>query len=163
MDDNDQPNVRLARLDDLADLLRVYDENRTISPTRRERETWQRMLATDALSVYCAESDDQVVGTASLLVMPNLTYGCDPTAFVEAVVVREGWRRRGIATAMMERVLADARAVGCNKVQLLSHKRHESDGAHGLYEQLGFEAEAEGFRLYLTRAPDKVLAARSGR
>jgi hypothetical protein len=34
-------------------------------------------------------------------------------------------------------------------VQLLSHKRHAVDGAHGLYLGLGFDAEAEGFRLYL--------------
>ncbi len=50
-------------------------------------------------------------------------------------------------------VLTDADAGGCNKVQLLSHKRHASDGAHRLYATIGFEAEAEGFRLYLQGAP----------
>lgn len=58
-------------------------------------------------------------------------------------------RRRGVAKALVERVLADARAAGCFKVQLLSHKRHATDGAHDLYRSLGFSAEAEGFRLYL--------------
>ena len=38
------------------------------------------------------------------------------------------------------------------KVQLLTHKRHATDGAHALYESMGFEAEAEGFRLYLNGA-----------
>jgi GNAT superfamily N-acetyltransferase len=57
--------------------------------------------------------------------------------------------RRGLATATLQRILDDARASGCNKVQLLSHKRHASDGAHRLYANLGFDAEAEGFRLYL--------------
>jgi hypothetical protein len=70
--------------------------------------------------------------------------------FVEAVVVDAGQRRRGIATAMLERILADVRSCGCNKVQLLSHKRHAADGAHRRYARLGFEPEAEGFRLYLT-------------
>jgi hypothetical protein len=61
----------------------------------------------------------------------------------------------------MQRVLADARAAACNKVQLLSHKRHATDGAHRLYANLGFEAEAEGFRLYLQEVPTAVAAERS--
>lgn len=50
---------------------------------------------------------------------------------------------------MMERLLQDARAASCRKVQLLTHKRHAEDGAHTFYRSLGFKAEAEGFRTYL--------------
>jgi hypothetical protein len=50
---------------------------------------------------------------------------------------------------MLGRALDDARRESCFKVQLLTHKRHAIDGAHHLYPSLGFEAEAEGFRLYL--------------
>jgi len=50
---------------------------------------------------------------------------------------------------MMNRILDDARNAGCDKVQLLSHKRHADDGAHHLYRRLGFVVEAEGFRMYL--------------
>ena len=60
-----------------------------------------------------------------------------------------GHRRRRVAALLTEQLLADARALGCHKVQLLTHKRHATDGAHDLYRKLGFEAEAEGFRLYL--------------
>jgi GNAT superfamily N-acetyltransferase len=79
--------------------------------------------------------------------------------FLEAVVVATRYRRQGIATAIVQQVLADANAAGCNKVQLLSHKRHATDGAHHLYAGLGFEAEAEGFRLYLQGAPRSHLAS----
>ena len=88
--------------------------------------------------------------------MPNVTYGCAPTLFIEAVVIRPAHRRRGLATAMLQRILDDARAAGCNKVQLLSHKRHATDGAHRLYADLGFEPEAEGFRLYLGERPRPI-------
>jgi GNAT superfamily N-acetyltransferase len=87
------------------------------------------------------------------------TYDCAPTVFLEAVVVATRYRRQGIATAIVQQVLADANAAGCNKVQLLSHKRHATDGAHHLYAGLGFEAEAEGFRLYLQGAPRSHLAS----
>lgn len=111
------------------------------------------MMTTPDLTVYVAEIGGEVVGTATVMVMPNVTYECAPTAFVEAVVVVANHRRQGVATEMMRRVLADARVAGCNKVQLLSHKRHATDGAHRLYTRLGFEPEAEGFRLFLRKVP----------
>lgn len=77
------------------------------------------------------------------------------------MVVVPSHRRKGVATQLMRRILSDAQSKGCNKVQLLSHKRHAADGAHRLYENLGFEAEAEGFRLYLEEVPKAVLAARA--
>jgi GNAT superfamily N-acetyltransferase len=119
------------------------------------------MMSTDDLTVYLCEVDGKPVGTATLLLMPNLTYDCAPTAFVEAVVVAVGHRRNGVATAMMDRILQDSRAAGCNKVQLLSHKRHAIDGGHQLYRGMGFEPEAEGFRLYLRQVPAAARAARS--
>ncbi len=124
-----------------------------------ERQTWERMMRTADLTVYLAEIDGEAVGTATMMPLPNVTYGYAPTAFVEAVVVVYDHRRRGVATAIMARLLDDARSTGCNKVQLLSHKRHVSDGAHSLYTALGFEPEAEGFRLYLQDVPVAVRAA----
>ena len=145
--------VRPARRDDLPAVLDVHARHgsRPEGPASPlERDTWARMMATADLTVYVAEIDGAVVGTATAMVMANVTYGCAPTLFVEAVVVLPEHRRRGIARATMRTVLADARASGCNKVQLLSHKRHARVGAHRMYTSLGFEAEAEGFRLYLS-------------
>lgn len=95
--------------------------------------------------------------------MPNLSYECAPTGFIEAVVADAAYRRQGIATKIMERILSDARAAGCNKVQLPSHKRHAGDGAHRLYDSLGFRAEAEGFRLHLREVPVVAHCVRADR
>jgi GNAT superfamily N-acetyltransferase len=148
--------VRVAGPDDLLAVLGVHARRDAggVPPADAsdgERRAWSRMMRTPDLTVYSASVDDEVVGTATLLTMPNVTYDCAPTAFIEAVVVAAEHRRRGAATAMLRRALDDARAAGCDKVQLLSHKRHAGDGAHGLYRSLGFEPEAEGFRLYLRR------------
>jgi GNAT superfamily N-acetyltransferase len=110
---------------------------------------WKRIALSPDVTVYLAESDDRPVGTACLSILPNITYDCRPTAFIEAVVVRYEHRRRGVARLMLEHVLDTARRESCFKVQLLTHKRHATDGAHDLYRTLGFKAEAEGFRLYL--------------
>jgi GNAT superfamily N-acetyltransferase len=120
------------------------------------------MLDRPELHVYLAELDGDVVGTASAMTFPNLTYGCRPTAIIEAVVVAHPYRHQGVATLVLRHILEDMRVAGCNKVQLVSHKRHAVDGAHRLYASLGFEPEAEGFRLYLREVPTSVAEARQG-
>jgi GNAT superfamily N-acetyltransferase len=106
-------------------------------------------MATTSVTVYVAETAGEVVGTATLAVMPHINYDCRPTAFIEAVHVAPTHRRRGVARAMLATVLDDARALRCHKVQVISHKRHRDDGGHALYRSLGFRDEAEGFRTYL--------------
>jgi GNAT superfamily N-acetyltransferase len=144
--------VRKASAGDLLAVVRLYQRAPDLPATHlsdRQRAMWDRMMATKDLTVYLAETHQQAVGTASLLVMPHITYDCCPTAFIEAMVVVAAHRRRGVGRLLLERLLDDARAASCRKVQLLSHKRHVDDGAHDFYRSLGFAAEAEGFRLYL--------------
>ncbi len=164
--------VRRASAGDLPAVLEVLAQNQPVAPqqhpsrvsgapSERQRTTSEHVTATADLTVYLAvhpieerrhghgHEREQPVGTAAVLLMPHLTYDCRPTAFVEAVVVAYAHRRRGVARLLLHRALDDARTASCRKVQLLSHKRHADDGAHQLYQSLGFTAEAEGFRLYL--------------
>lgn len=146
------PVVRPATDRDLLGVMRVLDRRPDLPEdalSTAQRAAWQRMMATGDLTVYVAELDGEIVGTTSVMVMPHLTYDCHPTAFIEPMVVAETHRRRGVASAMLRRALADAKGANCRKVQVLSHKRHADDGAHELYRRVGFDAEAEGFRLYL--------------
>jgi GNAT superfamily N-acetyltransferase len=167
MSDDSAPfTVRRAEQADLAAVLEVLalggsDGSTPQSPSELELRTWDRMMHSSEVRVYLSESGSSAIGTAALMTMPHVTYKCAPTAFIEAVVVVPSRRREGVATQLIGRILSDAQSEGCNKVQLLSHKRHADDGAYRLYENLGFEAEAEGFRLYLEEVPKAVLAARA--
>jgi GNAT superfamily N-acetyltransferase len=149
--------VRVAGAADLSRVLAVLADGSSAGdaePSSLERETWTRMLDTSDLSVYLAEFGGVPVGTATLLVMPNLTYSCAPTGFIEAVHVAPRHRRAGVARAILRRVVDDARSQGCDKLQVVSHRRHADDGGHELYESIGFDAEAAGFRRYLRRTGD---------
>lgn len=144
--------VRRAEQLDLVAILDLRPEFRGSGPpTPKEVATWERMMSTDDLTVYVAAFANKVVGTVTTMQMPNVTYDCAPTLFIEAVLVDASYRRRGIASEMIRSALADAEEAGCDKVQLLSHKRHATDGAHEFYTRLGFAPEAEGFRLYLRK------------
>jgi GNAT superfamily N-acetyltransferase len=155
--------VRPALFGDLTNVLGVLAQNQADSPSDgaspKQHDTasdtqiamWERVQASPDVVVYVAETaSGDAVGTACLSILPNITYDCRPTAFIEAVVVAYAHRRQGVATLLLERLLTDARAADCYKVQLLSHKRHANDGAHDVYVGLGFVPEAEGFRHYLT-------------
>lgn len=145
--------VRAARADDLDAVLAVHDLHlgrpSPRPPTERERASWDLMMNTPGATVYLGWIGGDAVGTATAVLIPSVASDGAPSVLVEAVVTVPHRRRQGIATAIMGEILADARARGCNKVQLLSHKRHAMDGAHDLYRRLGFEAEAEGFRFHL--------------
>lgn len=154
-DDASSVHVRVATEPDLLALLQLQsrtDEGlrpAVAQPSERETATWAAMLQTENQTTYVAEVGDTLVGSALFLMMPNLGYDCAPSGFIEAVVVSAQQRRMGIARQIIDRILADADAAGCNKIQLLAHKRHATDGAHAFYRSMGFEAEAEGFRRYL--------------
>ena len=157
-------SVRTATEKDLWAVLRLYSKR--VGPAGRlaadvstgQRRMWRRMMVTDNLTVYLAEDGDCPVGTASMILMPNLTYDCRPAAFVEPVIVAPAYRRRGVGRMMVKRAVDDARAAGCHKVQIVSHKRHAEDGAHDFYKDLGFQPEAEGFRLYLDPRGEETIA-----
>jgi ribosomal protein S18 acetylase RimI-like enzyme len=150
--------IRRARLDDLAELLDLLDELQEGAtpgiPWGRGDAVWTATvweeILTDPRRVYLiAEEDDRVVGTADLLILPNLTHGARPIAFVENVVVTTDRRGDGIGRALMDDIMSRAEAEGCYKVQLLS--ANGRSGAHAFYEDLGFEASSRGYRRYLIR------------
>jgi len=147
--------VRVAAEADLLALLRLYSradeglkpEVESVSPI--EASTWATMLRAENQTTYVAEIDDEIVGAALFVKITNLGYDCRPSGVIEAMVVSAAHLRRGIARRIIKQVLADAQAAGCHKIQLQTHKRHATDGAHDFYRSAGFESEAEGFRLYL--------------
>lgn len=172
MGDEPTYQVREAAPADLAALLGVLAENQSTplreaseasgSTSPRQAAMWNRMMNTADLTVYLAELGNDVVGTACMLVLPHVTYDCQPTALIEAMVVKYAHRRRGVARLLLHRALEDARTASCRKVELLSHKRHADDGAHQLYRAVGFEAEAEGFRLYLDSDDGRTTRSEPG-
>ncbi len=75
----------------------------------------------------------EVIATLRLLVDAD-------TAKVGRVAVERDWRRRGIASRMLELALAGARQRGCRRVRLAAQL-----DATGLYEKAGFAIESERF------------------
>lgn len=152
-DRDDSVLVRPATSDDLAEILRMYrqlvdGDAPVLLPDRgRASSVLDAMAAQSGRQMLVAEIGRQMVGTADLLIVPNLTHGGAPWAVIENVVVDEKARRHGVGRALVAEIVRRCTEAGCYKMQLLSNKRRTE--AHEFYRSVGFEAMAEGFRRYL--------------
>jgi predicted GNAT family N-acyltransferase len=87
-----------------------------------------------ALHLVALDADGTFVGTLRLLLAGG-------EATIGRVAVKRRWRRRGIASRMLEMALAGARERGCRRARLASQLQ-----ATRLYEEAGFTVESEPFQ-----------------
>jgi GNAT superfamily N-acetyltransferase len=150
---DDSVLVRPATPDDLSEILRLYrqltdDDTPVLLPdSGKASSVLDAMAAQSGRQMLVAEIGRQILGTADLLIVPNLTHGGAPWAVIENVVVDEKARRHGVGRALVADLVRRCTEAGCYKMQLLSNKRRTE--AHEFYRSVGFEAMAEGFRMYL--------------
>jgi GNAT superfamily N-acetyltransferase len=84
-----------------------------------------------------AEADGRLIGLA-LYFFTYSTWTSVNTLYLEDLYVDAGWRRQGIARALMRMLATLARDAGCRRVQWLVKRNNAS--AIRLYESLGAEA-----------------------
>ena len=93
------------------------------------------------------EVAEQVTGSATLIIVPNLSHEGRPYAIVENVVVDASARGAGYGELLLRYVIEEARRAGCYKLSLTSNKRRTD--AHRFYQRLGLQATSEGYRVDL--------------
>jgi GNAT superfamily N-acetyltransferase len=138
---------------DLDALLRLYEQLSVANAgTDRDRASraLEALLAAPGATLLVADADGAVIGTVTLVIVPNLTHNAHPWAQIENMVTDATVRGDGVGRALIEQCLRLAAEAGCYKVQLQSgnQRRSRENDAHGFYRHLGFEASSTGFRFY---------------
>jgi len=132
--------IRSARSEDLNALLGLYRYLHTDDgppPERSQLEmVWKSLQENPGIRYFVAEIGDQIVSTCNLSVVPNLTRGAQPFGVIENVVTHADYRRRGLATALLQHALRTAWAFGCYKVMLMTGRRDLA--TLRFYQQAGF-------------------------
>ncbi len=143
--------VRLAKIEDLAGVLRVERGSREAPHWDEAR--YREIVESDALSVlrrvlFVVVGGERVVGFAVGTVVLE-------DAELESIAVEEAWRRSGLGSALSQAVSEWACAQGAAQMRL--EVRAANIAARGLYRRLGFEECGQRRGYYADPVDDAVL------
>ena len=96
------------------------------------------------------EAEGKVAGMMQLTFIPYLTHTGTLRCLIEGVRIHAEFRGQGQGTKMIQWAISRAEQKGCALVQLTTDKQRPD--AIRFYEDLGFEATHEGFKLKLSQA-----------
>lgn len=92
----------------------------------RLMKIWESILADENHHIIVAEEDGRIVSSCVCVIIPNLTRGQRPYAFIENVITDEAYRGRGLATDCLNFAREIARRENCYKMMLLTGSKEQS-------------------------------------
>lgn len=146
--------VRPAGPGDLQGLLALY---RQLNPGDAEmslplaNERFAAMLAHPGLTIICGFVGDDLAGSCTLVVIPNLTRAGAPYALIENVVTHAAHRKKGYGRALLRHAVEMAWQQDCYKVMLMSGRKDAA--TLDFYRGCGFSQDKTGFQI---RRPDPI-------
>lgn len=117
---------------------------------RRTRAYMQHKLACNEMAVWLACEGAQIVGIALMDIgqtIPNYTRPTGKVGYISNVYTLPAYRKQGIATALMQKLMEEARVRGCDRVTLSTTQM-----GRPLYQRLGFKPVLHELSWYPPRA-----------
>jgi GNAT superfamily N-acetyltransferase len=99
----------------------------------------------DGSAIFVGVAQDAIVGSCTLVVIPNLTRGGQPYGLIENVVTHAAYRGRGFGKQLLRAAVAAAWQADCYKVMLMTGSKKPSTLA--FYTAAGFEQSKTGFQV----------------
>ena len=131
-----------ADLPQLVELLGVlFTQEAELNPDPQKQRRALETILRDAsrARIYVARDGEAIVAMAALHFTTSTAEG-GKVAWFEDCIVRPEYRRKGIGKALLEYVIAQARAEGALRVMLLTDG--DNARAHALYRKIGFTDSA---------------------
>lgn len=133
--------VREIRQKELNELLNLYlylHEDSIPEMTEHLSKTWDEIISDKNHHIIVKEVDGKIVASCVCVIIPNLTRGIRPYAFVENVVTNENYRGKGYATECLNYAKEIALKDNCYKMMLLTGSKRES--TLRFYENAGYNS-----------------------
>lgn len=131
--------VREIKENELNQLLELYTHlHETGVPKDCEhlKETWQTIMQDGNHHIIVKIADDKIVSSCVCVIIPNLTRGIRPYAFIENVVTHIDYRGKGYAKECLNFAKEIATQTNCYKMMLLTGSKEES--TLRFYESAGY-------------------------
>ena len=131
--------VREIRKDELNELLELYlhlHEKSVHEMSEHLKSVWDAIVQDKNHHVIVNEVDGKIVSSCVCVIIPNLTRGVRPYAFVENVVTHSDYRAKGYASQCLDFAKKTALESNCYKMMLLTGAK---DGKTlDFYERAGY-------------------------
>ena len=143
-------SIRPARSEDVAAIVTMLADDHLGSARERVEdplpasyyEAFARVERDQNIQLVVAESEGRVVGCLQLAILPGLSSQGGLRGLLEDVRVASDCRSRGIGEKLVQWAVTEAKARGCNLVELLTHQTRTD--AQRFYKRLGFTASHVG-------------------
>ncbi|MGY4511913.1 GNAT family N-acetyltransferase [Bradyrhizobium sp. USDA 3650] len=143
-------SIRPARREDVAAIVAMLADDHLGSARERVEdplpasyyEAFARIERDQNIQLVVAESEGRVVGCLQLAILPGLSSQGGRRGLLEDVRVASDCRSRGIGEQLVHWAVTEAKARGCNLVELLTHQTRTD--AQRFYKRLGFTASHVG-------------------
>lgn len=143
-------HIRQATIEDSAQLVPLMEQLGYTLSFKEIKERIHIYMTKHDYMLFVSLEEERVTGTLALnfhemFVLPSRK------AKIEALVVDENHRRKGIAQALMRKAESYAKEYGCTVIELTSGMRRASMGSHDFYKKLGYQNEGPLAKLYLRK------------
>lgn len=131
--------VRKVQKNDLENLLKLYTQlhdNPFPEINERIMSVWESIINDENHHIIVAEEEGRLVSSCVCVIIPNLTRGQRPYAFIENVITDKDYRNRGFASACLNFAKEIAIGKNCYKMMLLTGSKESS--TLNFYEQAGY-------------------------
>jgi GNAT superfamily N-acetyltransferase len=151
-------SLRLATKDDIKQLIefriKFLKEVRVDAPTDRldeyrevMKDYLEREMSSGNYVAWLAVVNNEIIATSGIITiqrLPQLWNMTGKEAYIMNMFTKPEWRRKGIGSAILEKLLEEARNRGIEAVKL-----HATPMGRSLYEKYGFKMGFPDMYLYL--------------
>ena len=128
-------------LESLLELYRQLDEDDDQSTPEQSEKVWMQIENDPNIQYFGAIDNGKVVSTCYAVYIPNLTRGNRGICFIENVVTDKEYRKRGLASKVIDMAVEFAKEHHCYKAILQSGITRSE--AHQFYENKGFSGSSK--------------------
>lgn len=127
-----------SELNDLLELYLSLHEDTVPEITEHLQKTWDTIVRDENHHIIVYEKDGKIVSSCVCVIIPNLTRGIRPYAFIENVVTHKDYRGQGYATECLNYARSISQQNNCYKMMLLTGSKKEA--TLKFYEGAGYNS-----------------------
>lgn len=143
-------NIKLSQeedFDQIFELLKQFWPNQSLDKLAMEQIYLKGLRSNNQTYLVAATKDNKIIGFVSLYIKNNL-WQCGNLSHIDELIVDQDYRKKGIATLLLNKIIVEAKKNDCKRVELDSAFHREA--AHEFYKRKGFENRAYLFSKNIT-------------